>query len=52
MDINREPEQVRELALKINNAVAKLTNIDSILEETNADKKTAGKLKEEAVKVK
>lgn len=52
MDINREPEQVRELALKINSAVAKLTNIDEILKETNADKETASSLKKEATQVK
>ncbi|KAK6634441.1 hypothetical protein RUM43_011842 [Polyplax serrata] len=52
MDIHREPEQVRELSTKIDNAVAKLTNIDAILQETNADKETASNLKQEAVKVK
>jgi len=46
--IQLEPEQITELAQKINNTIASLTNIDDILAETSDDLALANSLKNEA----
>jgi hypothetical protein len=46
--IQLEPEQITELAQKINDTIASLTNIDDILLETSEDLSLANNLKNEA----
>lgn len=52
MNINTGSEQVRTLALKISNAVNQLTNINTIIAETDVEKRNAGIIKDEAVEAK
>jgi len=46
--IQLEPAQITELAQRINDTIASLTNIDDILAETSDDLSTANALKNEA----
>lgn len=48
LSISLKPEQILELARKINDTIASLTNIDKILAETANDLATAEQLKERA----
>ncbi len=48
MQIPMKPDKIQELADKINNAVASLTDIDRILAETADSRKIAEDLKKQA----
>jgi len=48
MSISLTPEQIRELAQQINEAISGLTNIDVIIEETRADLQRARDLERRA----
>lgn len=51
MNLNN-PDEVKELSMKINNAVRNLTNIKGIIHETNMKKDRAKVVKDEANLVK
>ena len=48
LNIQLQPAQITELAKKINDTIASLTNIDDILEETEGDLSKANALKKQA----
>jgi len=52
MSISLTPEQIRELARQINEAISGLTNIDAILEATRADLARARDLEQRANRAK
>ena len=52
MSISLTPEQIRDLARQINEAISGLTNIDQILEATRADLARARDLEQRANRAK
>ena len=50
MTISLNPEQIRELAIQINETIRGLTDIDAILDATREDLENANRLKDRANK--